>query len=818
MTASPHPAQSPGIRGASSRNAAYQAALDALAEAGAGRALICEPASPRAGAPLVVRLSSGIPGASNKILAAAGIGPSAAETAFAAGSPASVVDYRGGGAIPTTVEKTAGAGVAVLAAVPGQGRPQALVVALVDDGAAPERVAAATAAVAAALAQALPGLRARRPATPGSEMLLRDEVAQAIQQCLEIVELEPLSNRVLDHCRRFTGAEFGFVAFVDPETEFLVAPTMTRDIFDQCRVAGKTITFERPGGIGGWVVDNRQPLIANEPEAHPASVGTPPGHLPIRRFMGVPCMFQSDLHGMIALANKPTPFDTADLALVSTFGGLYAAAVARHFSESALRASEARLAAAQAKARLGNWSWTPAGGELRWSAEVYRIFGLAPDAPVDIETFLAAVHPADRAAVENTVARMAAAGDAAALDYRILRPDGDTRHVHEEIDTQRDEAGVVIRAWGTIQDVTELRTAETALQRANRALRTLSACNAILVHARDEVRLLDQMCQGAVGSGGYPYAGIWLTRDGTLTPAAAAGTPCACFAEERGGIGPAVTRAWQERRAVVERRGCVGEGPGGCSLMALPLPHDGAILGVLAIEMPEADAFDDEERALLTELAADTAFGLDALRVRQDRQRTHEALWHGLEAAIQAIASALEARDPYTAGHQRRVADLAAAIAREMGLAAEAVHGIHLAGSIHDIGKMAVPAEILTRPGRISDLEMALIRTHPQIGHDIIKGVDFPWPIRDTILHHHEKLDGSGYPLGLAGEAIALEARIVAVADIVEAMASHRPYRPALGVEVALAEIEKDAGTRLDADAVRACARLFRDKGYAFPR
>lgn len=177
--------------------------------------------------------------------------------------------------------------------------------------------------------------------------------------------------------------------------------------------------------------------------------------------------------------------------------------------------------------------------------------------------------------------------------------------------------------------------------------------------------------------------------------------------------------------------------------------------------------------------------------------------------AIQAMSLAIEARDPYTSGHQRRTADLARAIAGEMGLPRDIIDGIHMAGMIHDIGKLSVPAEILSKPGKVTAYEYALIKMHPETGYAIIKEIEFPWPIADIIHQHHERMDGSGYPTGLSGDRILVEARIMAVADVVEATASHRPYRPARGIDVALAEISDKSGILYASDAVDACLRVF---------
>jgi PAS domain S-box-containing protein len=191
-----------------------------------------------------------------------------------------------------------------------------------------------------------------------------------------------------------------------------------------------------------------------------------------------------------------------------------------------------------------------------------------------------------------------------------------------------------------------------------------------------------------------------------------------------------------------------------------------------------------------------------------------ERIRKALGGTVQAIAVTVEARDPYTAGHQRRVADLARAIATEMNLSIDIIDGIRMAAAIHDLGKISVPAEILSKPTKLKKTEFDLIKDHPQSGYDILKDIDFPWPVARIVLEHHEKMNGSGYPHGLTGDNILLESRIISVADVVESMASHRPYRPSMGIEAALEEIEKNKGTFYDDAVADACLRLFREKGF----
>ena len=209
---------------------------------------------------------------------------------------------------------------------------------------------------------------------------------------------------------------------------------------------------------------------------------------------------------------------------------------------------------------------------------------------------------------------------------------------------------------------------------------------------------------------------------------------------------------------------------------------------------------------------------METHRSRTQLEHTLEKLAKALEGTIDAMSLTIEMRDLYTAGHQRRVASLAVAIAEEMRLPSDKVEGLRMAGIIHDIGKIAMPAEILTKPARLTKTEFQLIKEHPRVGFDILKKIEFPWPVAQIILQHHERLDGTGYPDGLNGDAILLEARILAVADVVEALSSHRPYRPGLGVEKALEEIRRGRGIRYDLQVVDACLRLFKERRFSFKK
>ncbi len=245
------------------------------------------------------------------------------------------------------------------------------------------------------------------------------------------------------------------------------------------------------------------------------------------------------------------------------------------------------------------------------------------------------------------------------------------------------------------------------------------------------------------------------------------------------------------------------------SALLVPLKVAGKTIGVVQLQSNRRDAYTEEAMSLLCGLANVAAVAIQNAQL-------YEKIEKALETTIQTLGLTTEMRDPYTAGHQRRVADLACAIAKEMRIDAQAIRGIRAAGLVHDIGKLSVPAEILSKPSALTPLEFSLVKAHAQTGYDILKGIVFPWPVAEMVLQHHERLDGSGYPQGLSGDAIVLGARILAVADVVEAMASHRPYRAALGIDKALGEIARGAGTVYDAQATSACLRLFAERRFAF--
>jgi len=385
------------------------------------------------------------------------------------------------------------------------------------------------------------------------------------------------------------------------------------------------------------------------------------------------------------------------------------------------------------------------------------------------------------------------------------------------------------------EDVSERLEHETQIKWLNRILRTISACNEDLVHAKCEEDLLKEVCRDIVEIGGHLLASVaYPGENPEELPRTVSHygdeTVFRLHAEldddpdhslrclTMSALSKRKTTTFNRLREAPEGHFEVLSEQGVHAILALPLLNVGHLYGALTVYSSSADAFDEDEVKLMEELAADLAYGIDSLRTLVERDRYISQFGHAMKNTVTAIARTLEMRDPYTAGHQQRVTALAVSIGRKMRLRDEMLEGLYFGASIHDIGKISVPAEILTKPGKLSALEFMLIQQHVISGFEIVKGIEFPWPVAEMIAQHHERLDGSGYPKGLKTEEIILEARIIAVADVFEVMSTHRPYRPALGIPAALEELEKGKGKHYDPLVVEACIAVMCENDMKLPQ
>jgi PAS domain S-box-containing protein len=522
--------------------------------------------------------------------------------------------------------------------------------------------------------------------------------------------------------------------------------------------------------------------------------------------------------------------------------GTYMDITERKHAEEALRTSETQLSNALQIAHAGQWSYDMATGLFTFNDNFYRIFRTTAakvgSCQMSADEYARRFcHPDDLWIVETEIKAAIETRDpnyTRQLEHRIVYADGEVGYIAVRFAIEKDKNGKTVKSYGINQDITERKHNEDLLRRLNRTLGMLNNADAVLLRATDEKKLLDSMCR-VVANDGYPLVWIGFAENDaakSVRPVACAGTELGyleglniSWADVDRGRGPTgtairtdtvqINRDFASNPSVSPWRRVSFE-HGLVSSIALPLRNTATVSGSLCIYSKEADAFNSDEIKLLTDLAERLSFGIVALRNRAEREAAVDRLQRSLSATVTALASTVESRDPYTAGHQHRVSLLASAIGRELGLSEDDIQGIFFASVIHDVGKIRIPAELLSKPGKLTTLEFELIKSHAQAGYDIVKGIDFPWPVAQMILQHHERLDGSGYPNGLRGEAILRGAKILAVADVVEAMMSHRPYRPAIGLNAALAEIENGRGRLFDPAAVDACLALFRLKGYRF--
>ncbi len=456
---------------------------------------------------------------------------------------------------------------------------------------------------------------------------------------------------------------------------------------------------------------------------------------------------------------------------------------------------------------------TDVDGVIEWiSPTVTELLGWYPD---DVQGVLARslVHPDDLEEVNRILASVYDGAAVEDIPCRFRTRAGDFRVCAVRARLLLDAGGAITGSVVALRDTHEKAA-------ALRALTTLSRGNAVLVRADDELGLLQQMCDTVVEAGEYVFA--WYGRavdDETKSVAVAA------ISGTHGGYLEEFAISWEDNlsgqgttgRAIRTRTTQVVDDfetntdhlpwremalrHGFRSTIALPVLIDGRIDGALMVYAAEARAFDLVAHSLLDDLAADLGYGLARLR---DSVRLAEAL----SSSVFALAAAVESRDPYTAGHQSQVGTLSEAIGRELGLDDHRLKGLVLGASIHDLGKIAIDHEILATDERLTPAQWEVLRRHPDTGYQIVGRFPWPWPIAEMIRQHHERIDGSGYPRGLVGDDVLLEARIIAVADTFDAMAHERPYRRAPGVERARAVLAEGRGVRFDADVVDALERV----------
>lgn len=459
--------------------------------------------------------------------------------------------------------------------------------------------------------------------------------------------------------------------------------------------------------------------------------------------------------------------------------------------EEQMRQNEYFLLKSQEVAHMGSYSFDAGTGMWSSSSVLDEIFGIDAAYTKDIGGWLGIIHPDDRAGMSHYLTEHVIKNKHPfQKQYRIINKcDGQVRWVYGLGELLFDDQGNTTRMIGTIQDITERKRMEEDIIKSELKYRT------IVENSQEGI------FQTSPHSRQTTVNHAFSTMLGYDSPEECANTIM--------NIAEQVYVNSSEYHKVLET-----------------IRREGSIRGY------ETEFYQKDKSRIWVNMSVsavrDSEGGLmyyhgiveditPKKKLEQERQESIHRLRKSLGATINAMSATVEARDPYTAGHQRRVADLARAIATDMKLSRDQIDGIRLAGMIHDLGKISVPSEILTKPTRLTELEFELIKTHAEAGYNILKDIEFPWPIARIVLEHHERVNGSGYPQGLSGKDILLESKIIAVADVVEAISSHRPYRPAFGMEPALEEVAKNSGTLYDQAVADACVKLFHENRYKMP-
>ncbi len=453
------------------------------------------------------------------------------------------------------------------------------------------------------------------------------------------------------------------------------------------------------------------------------------------------------------------------------------------------------------------------------------------------------LHPEDERESLDAAFQKAVSGSGLIAGVHLLRKDGSTFHVEISTSAPFEIDGRML-VFGIFHDTSEMDDREHRLATKRWALRAYAGAAMALVRAESSATLMQEICEAITDEAVFVLAWIGFAEDAPGKPVRVAGAAGSALsyldglevgwdedaASGRGPTGIAIRtgavqivkdtetdvafRPWLEKARQSGIR----------SAFAVPFRVEDGRRGAMLVYSSHPHAFGPIVSEAFTHLAEEIGVGLRTIEQAEqlkdeirERDRAQKELSTVFSEMIRAILRAMEMRDPYTAGHQSRVADLCTAIAKAMDWPEERIEALSMAAMVHDIGKIAIPVEILTKPTQFSNPEWLMVQQHPQTGYEILKDVPFRWPIAEVVRQHHERLDGSGYPRGLKGDEIIPGARILAVADVVESMISDRPYRAALGMDIALEEILSQSGTLLDPEVVRICVDLFLKTEYKIP-
>jgi PAS domain S-box-containing protein/putative nucleotidyltransferase with HDIG domain len=617
--------------------------------------------------------------------------------------------------------------------------------------------------------------------------LLQNAVYQIARAADESASLDDLYKSVHEIVRTVMPADNFYIALYDAGDDLISFPYFVDE--EDVPPAGP----EKPGkGLTEYVIRTGKPLLCDDAADRELQrngevevIGAPSAI-----WLGVPLNVEKKTIGVMVVQHysDPRAYGPRELRMLEYVSSQVAKSIERKQTEKAVKREWEKLQQYLSIAEVILLVLDTAGGIVMINRKGCRILEYGEEDLVGRNWFEICLRPEERETVKGVFEEIMA-GRVEQQEYHenaIVTRSGQERFVAWHNTIVKDDSGRILGTLSSGEDITEHRKAERALAESEELYRRLIAAIPDMIIRTDLKGNILFANEVAVRSGGFSGASS-LTGKNIFSFVAPEDAE----------------RAISSAKTMFEKR----LGPQEINLI---LNGNGRNLyeingGVLrdVNHVPYGMVF----------LCRDIA---ERKKAETDLQESVKKLRSTLKEAIDSLASAIEMRDPYTAGHQERVTKLASAIAGEMGLEADRIEAIQVAGIIHDIGKLYVPAEILSKPTKLSELEYAMIKMHAQVGFTILSKIDFPWPIAQIVHQHHEYINGSGYPRGLAGKDILLEAKILCVADVVEAMSSHRPYRPALGTQAALDEIAQKRGILFDREVVDACLKLFSEKRFKF--